>query len=289
MKSFHLLFLFSLFIVGSAYSNPLPKAKGALVFPVSGKKAKVGSFWGAYREGGRKHKGIDIFAKKGTPILSVADGFVSSIGSGGKGGKVVWVRSIQLGFTAYYAHLDKQSVKEGQFVKKGQLIGTVGNTGNAKYTPSHLHFGIYTSKGAVNPYPYVKNSPRLTSPIKPKAVLAKNNNSNKSTPATTIVKQQIPSSVGRVVENGTIDKKYIARRIELHNDGKTNYFVTTGANVVKLVKGKLQVIGKWKKNRSTRYPYTIEFSNSEKLFVSKSGKLTDASGKQIGVVSSEQS
>ena len=66
--------------------------------------------------------------------------------------------------TAYYAHLDQQKVKTGQYVRKGQVIGTVGNTGNAKYTPAHLHFGIYKISGAVNPLPYVKNSKKIVVP-----------------------------------------------------------------------------------------------------------------------------
>ena len=57
--------------------------------------------------------------------------------------------------TLYYAHLDQQLVREGQLVKKGEVIGLVGNTGNAKHTASHLHFGVYTSYGPVDPLPYV--------------------------------------------------------------------------------------------------------------------------------------
>src|SRR5579875_3658760 len=135
----------------------------SLSFPVSGKRSNIRGFWGDERDGGaRLHKGIDIFAKKGTPVVAVCDGIVVDEGNGGRGGKVVWLQSASHPWRAYYAHLDRQLVRDGQHVKKGQVLGTVGNTGNAKTTPSHLHFGIYTARGAVNPLPYVKNSPKVT-------------------------------------------------------------------------------------------------------------------------------
>jgi murein DD-endopeptidase MepM/ murein hydrolase activator NlpD len=150
-----------------------------LVFPVSGKKSSIGSFWGAARDGGkRKHEGIDIFAKKGTPVVAVTDGIVSAVTNGGIGGKTVWLRSFDYSWTAYYAHLDQQKVKRGQFVKKGEVLGTVGNTGNARTTPAHLHFGIYTWNGAVNPLPYVKQSPKvdLSKPVQPETLIASEKN-----------------------------------------------------------------------------------------------------------------
>lgn len=151
-----------------SFANVDPKPASiskTFVFPVAGKKNNIGSFWGASREGGkRKHEGIDIFAKKGTPVVAIFDGIIVSRTATPKGGKVLWLRSAAHGLSAYYAHLDQQKVRVGQFVKKGQVLGTVGNTGNAKYTPSHLHFGIYTWKGAVNPLPYVKSSPKIALP-----------------------------------------------------------------------------------------------------------------------------
>jgi murein DD-endopeptidase MepM/ murein hydrolase activator NlpD len=141
-----------------SYSDLLSEPKSnEFVFPVAGKKPFVGSFWGAIRDGGkRSHEGIDIFAKKGTPVLAISDGMVTAIQNGGRGGKTVWLKSLKYLWSEYYAHLDRQLVKVGQMVKKGQVIGTVGNTGNARLTPSHLHFGIYTWSGAINPLAYVK-------------------------------------------------------------------------------------------------------------------------------------
>lgn len=126
----------------------------SLDFPVAG--GRVGSIWGDDRDAGaRRHEGIDIFAPKGTPALAAADGIVTSVREGGIGGKVVFMRPEGKPFSLYYAHLDEQLVSNGQRVKAGDTLGLVGNTGNARTTPPHLHFGIYARGGAVNPLPFV--------------------------------------------------------------------------------------------------------------------------------------
>lgn len=130
--------------------------------------ADIGSFWGDGRDGGkRSHEGIDIFAPKHSPAIAASDGYVTGVREGGIGGKTVWLRPEGKNYTLYYAHLDKQLVREGQFVKKGETVGLVGNTGNAKYTPSHLHFGVYTYSGAIDPLPFVnkiiKTAPEVPS------------------------------------------------------------------------------------------------------------------------------
>jgi murein DD-endopeptidase MepM/ murein hydrolase activator NlpD len=125
-------------------------------FPVAGKSnAAIGSFWGGERDGGkRSHEGIDIFAKKGTPVIAITDGTISYTGERGLGGKQVWLRDGLFGKSLYYAHLDSIAVEGGVSVKTGDTLGFVGNTGNARTTPPHLHFGIYQS-GAINPLPFV--------------------------------------------------------------------------------------------------------------------------------------
>lgn len=129
-----------------------------LGFPISPQvKSNIGSLWGDPRDAGvRKHEGIDIFAKKGSPAIAVSDGMVRRVSEGGIGGKVVWFNPDKESFSVYYAHLDSQYVQSGERVKKGTVLGTVGNTGNAKLTPAHLHFGIYTNSGAVNPLSFVQ-------------------------------------------------------------------------------------------------------------------------------------
>lgn len=112
--------------------------------------------WNASRSGGRRHQGIDIFAPRGRPVLSTTTGLVSRIGTNELGGNVVWVvgpgRQMH-----YYAHLDGYAdIAEGDIVGPGSVLGFVGNTGNARGTPPHLHYGIYATGGAINPYPLLK-------------------------------------------------------------------------------------------------------------------------------------
>jgi murein DD-endopeptidase MepM/ murein hydrolase activator NlpD len=128
-------------------------------FPVSGNKASIESYWGDSRDGGKRpHEGIDIFAPKLTSAVAAADGVITGVKEGGIGGKSVWIRVNDKNNFLYYAHLNKQLVQEGQSVKKGDVVGLVGNTGNAKNTPSHLHFGVYTLTGPVNPLPFVNRT-----------------------------------------------------------------------------------------------------------------------------------
>jgi murein DD-endopeptidase MepM/ murein hydrolase activator NlpD len=137
----------------------------SLVFPVAGNRSVIRDKWGASRAGGiRRHKGIDIHARKGTPVVALCDGVIVQSDHTAIGGKTLWLKSGKHSWTAYYAHLDKKLVREGQRVRKGQVIGTVGNTGNARTTPPHLHFGVKQGKGWVNPLPLVKNSPKVAAP-----------------------------------------------------------------------------------------------------------------------------
>jgi murein DD-endopeptidase MepM/ murein hydrolase activator NlpD len=121
-------------------------------------RSSIQSFFGDSRDRGhRDHQGVDIFAKRGTPVVAAADGIVWKVGTNGLGGNVVWVARPFRGERHYYAHLDRQLVTPGTFVKAGDVIGTVGNTGNARTTAPHLHFGIYAPGGAVDPLPYISD------------------------------------------------------------------------------------------------------------------------------------
>lgn len=136
-------------------------------FPVVSKgNSAVQSYWGAVRDGGRRsHEGIDIFAKRGTPVIAVTTGVVSSTGNKGLGGKQVWLRDRDRGNSLYYAHLDSIIATPGMRVKPGDTLGLVGNTGNARTTPPHLHFGIYKGyHGAQNPLPYIYKTEKVEKP-----------------------------------------------------------------------------------------------------------------------------
>ncbi len=128
-----------------------------LAFPVEGgTNRSAQSFFGADREGGRRqHHGVDIFAPRGTPALAATDGIIRSIRSNALGGNVVWLRDPSRGINLYYAHLDTQVVVAGQRVSEGDTVGFVGNTGNARTTKPHLHFGIY-ARGPIDPWPWVR-------------------------------------------------------------------------------------------------------------------------------------
>jgi len=108
--------------------------------------------WGSPRAGGRRHEGIDIFAPKGSPVLSTTRGVITRIGTNALGGQIVGVLGPGLEFH-YYAHLDRFGVfHEGDLVHVGDVLGYVGNSGDARGTPPHLHYGIYRHS-AENPYP----------------------------------------------------------------------------------------------------------------------------------------
>lgn len=113
--------------------------------------------WGAARSQGRRHEGVDIFAKKNTPIRSTTPGIVTKIGRNRLGGKVIGIQGP--GAWHYYAHLNKFArIRLYERVKEGQVIGYVGKTGNARTTPAHLHYGVYLPNGAVNPYPLINQN-----------------------------------------------------------------------------------------------------------------------------------
>lgn len=135
-------------------------------FPVEGRSmGSIQSFFGAPRDGGRRvHHGVDVFAPRGTPVLAAAAGTTYRVSDTNIGGKVVWVRDDDHGIRYYYAHLDSQYVGNGVRVEPGDTLGFVGNTGNARTTPPHLHFGVYRRRqGPFDPYPYLA-TPRGTLP-----------------------------------------------------------------------------------------------------------------------------
>jgi len=129
-----------------------------LPVPVHGVQAgRIAATFGAPRDGGRSHAGVDIFAARGTPVTSTTRGVVRAIADRGLGGRQVWVLGPG-GERHYYAHLDDWApgLAEGDIVQPGTPLGTVGNTGNARTTPPHLHYGIYGREGAIDPLPRMR-------------------------------------------------------------------------------------------------------------------------------------
>jgi murein DD-endopeptidase MepM/ murein hydrolase activator NlpD len=127
---------------------------GGMACPVNGAVTFTDT-WGAPRSGGRTHEGVDMIAVRGTPAVAVEAGTVKRMGNGGLGGITVWLRG-DGGDEYYYAHLDgwASGLSVGQHLAAGELLGYVGNTGNAAYTVTHLHFEFHPGGGgAVNPYP----------------------------------------------------------------------------------------------------------------------------------------
>ena len=132
------------------------KTEASLAFPVPGMSlAAIHSTFGAPRDAGRRnHHGVDIFATHGTPVVAAVDGMVSTRTSN-LGGQVIWLRDRRGGRSVYYAHLSGWAVADGAEVRSGDVIGFIGNTGNARSTPPHLHFGVY-DRGPADPYPFLQ-------------------------------------------------------------------------------------------------------------------------------------
>lgn len=134
------------------------RTEPTLAFPVerAGIEA-VRSGFGSPRDAGRRrHEGLDIFAPRGTPVLAAAPGRVTRVGRNRLGGRVVWLRA-DGGPAFYHAHLDTVLARRGARVTAGDTLGLVGNSGNARTTPPHLHFGIYIrGSGAVDPLPFLR-------------------------------------------------------------------------------------------------------------------------------------
>ncbi len=150
---------------GPVLASPEVSARlsaGGYVFPVYG-TASFGDSFGAPRPGipGGWHHGEDIFAEAGSPLLAVADGTIHTVGFIKLGGFRLWLRD-DSGNEFYYAHLSAYSplAVEGKRVKAGDVIGFVGDTGDAEGGSPHVHFEIHPATmrglgydGVVAPYP----------------------------------------------------------------------------------------------------------------------------------------
>ncbi len=123
------------------------------VCPTGDAAVGFGDTWGAPRSGGRRHQGVDMIGPRGTPILAIVDGFAVS-GERELGGHTIHFVGSD-GNNYFYGHLDEYGLL-GE-VLAGDIIGYMGDTGNAKASTPHLHFEIHPGGGvAVNPYPTVR-------------------------------------------------------------------------------------------------------------------------------------
>jgi len=126
-----------------------------LFIPVLGVSlSELEDSWGEPRSGGTVHLGIDIMAPRGAIIVSPTKAVVTNVGYDSKGGNYV-ITANPGGRQLYYAHLDKAAanIRPGSELEVGDIIGYVGNTGNAQGRMAHLHLGIYYKGEAMNPYP----------------------------------------------------------------------------------------------------------------------------------------
>jgi len=127
--------------------------------PVDGKACPIGTpngfidSWGFPRSGGRRHKGVDMFAAYSTPLYAVANGTVTRVYVNRLGGLSIDLLA-DAGDRYYYAHLSSAAVVSGQRVSAGQVVGANGDSGNARGTPPHLHWQYHPGGGEpINPYP----------------------------------------------------------------------------------------------------------------------------------------
>lgn len=163
--------------LGACWVGPTPTARPLteseylrsrdLMVPVHGVSGRqLRDTYSAPRSGGRAHLALDIQAKKGTRVLAADDGYVVRIADTELGGRTLYLTDADRRFVYYYAHLDKRvyGLEEGQRVKRGQLLGTVGTSGNAPKDAPHLHFQLmrmasgrqWWSGEPINPIPYLR-------------------------------------------------------------------------------------------------------------------------------------
>ncbi|MET4679277.1 M23 family metallopeptidase [Stenotrophomonas rhizophila] len=157
---------------GGVTPAPTSGAAGALLLPVQGIGAdQLQDTFTDARSEGRVHDAIDILAPNGTPVLAVADGTVEKLFDSVRGGLTVYQFEPSGRYCYYYAHLDRYAdgLAEKKTIKRGEVIGYVGSTGNASPEAPHLHFEIHVLgpekqwwKGeSINPYPVLKGQQAL--------------------------------------------------------------------------------------------------------------------------------
>ena len=163
---------------------PMPQAEAILpagaaqfvikAFPHETSIVQFSDTWGASRSGGRGHTGTDIMSPKGSWVVAVDDGIVERLDWNRLSGWNIMIRHAD-GWTSHYLHLNNDSLgtddgeggpeaafveglEEGSFVKAGDIIGFVGDSGNAEHTGSHTHFELHVDGKKVDPYPFLEEA-----------------------------------------------------------------------------------------------------------------------------------
>jgi murein DD-endopeptidase MepM/ murein hydrolase activator NlpD len=140
-----------------------------LIIPVEGVRAnELRDTFNAPRSGGRLHRAIDIMAQRGTPVLAAADGEIIRVSRNKAGGNTIYQMSENKKLVFYYAHLDAYAddLAPGDYARQGDVIGYVGDTGNAGAGVCHLHFSIWAITDPkklwqgdnINPYPILRET-----------------------------------------------------------------------------------------------------------------------------------
>ncbi len=147
----------------------LPADYFDLIVPVAGiDPSELANTFNAARSGGRSHRAIDIMAPLDTPVLAAADGPIVRLAENRLGGTTIFQEDADKQVVYYYAHLNRyaEGLKVGHFARQGEVIGYVGDTGNAAPGAYHLHFAIWLQQNkrrmsggaSVNPFPYLREA-----------------------------------------------------------------------------------------------------------------------------------
>lgn len=146
-------------------------------FPQQADKTTFSDTWGARRSGGRRHKGTDLMASKMTEVYALADGIVAKVGSSRRAGRYVIIEHVDA-WDSYYIHLNNdnpgtddgdadwnltvaEGIEVGSHVDAGQLIGWVGDSGNAEGSGAHTHFELRQAGQNINPYHVLEDAYRI--------------------------------------------------------------------------------------------------------------------------------
>ena len=143
---------------------PVSSDSNALLIPVAGvKPSDLRDTYNDARSEGRTHNAIDIIAPRGTPVVACADGRIVKLFNSEKGGITIYQLSADERMLYYYAHLERYAdgLREQTYARRGELLGYVGDTGNAVPGNYHLHFEVsavadptrYWESVSLNPYP----------------------------------------------------------------------------------------------------------------------------------------